>query len=131
MNATAEAVQMELYPGTQRLKLGAEGSSSETFLFIDVRTPSELEEAHIPNSRNIPFADLHKLLPELQEVAKGKTLVLLCHTGNRVQIAHDYLVNNGVTNCRILDGGITTWIANGNPVIRGRKGYSLERQTRL
>ena len=132
MTTIAEAVQKELFPGMSHQELSAEGPSSDpSFIYIDVRTPSEFEEAHILNSRNIPLADLNKFFQELQELAKGKTLILLCRTGNRVQIAHDYLVNNGVTNCRILEGGISKWIADGNPVVRGRKGYSLERQTRI
>jgi rhodanese-related sulfurtransferase len=132
MATTTEALHKAIYPVTQGDEHGAPGHQTDTsFIFIDVRTPSEFEEAHIPESRNIPLADIHKFLPELREAAKSQTLVLLCRTANRVQIAHDHLVNNGITNCRILDGGITKWIADGHAVVRGRKGYSLERQTRL
>jgi rhodanese-related sulfurtransferase len=100
-------------------------------VFVDVRTPIEFEEVHIPDSKNIPLADLPRFLPELREMAKNQTLVFLCRTTNRVQIAYDYLVRNGITNARIFEGGITKWIENGKVVVRGRKGYSLERQTRL
>jgi len=132
MTATAEAIQKTIYSVTQGNDHGVQGGQTETsLLFIDVRTPSEFEEAHIPESRNIPLADVPKFLPELREAAKSQTLVLLCRTHNRVQMAHDHLVKNGITNCRMLDGGMTKWIADGNAVIRGRKGYSLERQTRL
>ncbi|UCE64454.1 MAG: rhodanese-like domain-containing protein [Nitrospirota bacterium] len=132
MTATAEAIQKTIDPFTHGNEHVAQGGQTETSsLFIDVRTPSEFEEAHIPESRNIPLADIHKFLPELREAAKGQTLVLLCRTHNRVQIARDHLVKNGITNCRVLEGGITKWIADGKAIIRGRKGYSLERQTRL
>ena len=131
MTRTSDAVEEKGFPWIQSENLVTKDSKSVESLFLDVRTPSEFEEAHIPDSRNIPLADLHKFLPELEKVAKEKSLVLVCRTHNRVKIAYDHLVNSGVTNCRILDGGITTWMAAGNPVIRGRKGYSLERQTRL
>ena len=132
MTATAEAMKKTLYPVTPTHEPAAQdhpGAASP--LFIDVRTPSEFEEVHIPKSKNVPLADLPKFLPELRESAKNQTLVLLCRTQNRVQMAYDHLVKNGITNCRILDGGITKWITDGNEVIRGRKGFSLERQTRL
>ena len=132
MTGTAEATQKAIYPTKRgREQSGQNLARDSSFLFIDVRTPSEFGEVHIPGSRNIPLADLPKFLPELQETARRQMLILLCRTQNRVQLAHDHLMKNGVTHCRILEGGITKWIADGNTVIRGRKGYSLERQTRL
>ena len=131
MTTTSAAVRNDILPEIK----GEEGAVQEPkqgeAVWVDVRTPSEFEAVHIPGSRNIPLADLHKFIPELREAAKETPLVLLCRTVNRVQIARDHLINNGIRNCRILEGGITTWIAEGKPVVRGRKGYSLERQTRL
>ena len=132
MTATADAIQQTIYPATQGTEYGVQGGqTTPSVLYIDVRTPSEFDEVHIPESRNIPLADLPKFVPDLREAAKSQTLVLLCRTQNRVQMAHDHLLRNGITNCRMLEGGITQWIAEGKVVIRGRKGYSLERQTRL
>lgn len=105
-------------------------SSGTTSVLIDVRTPKEYEEVHIPESRNIPLPDLHKFLDELKILSHERPLTLLCRTQNRVKIAYDYLTNNGVSNCRILEGGITEWVKSGKPVIRGRKGISLEGQVR-
>ena len=132
MTAPAEAMQKTEYAVTPpNGDAGQDNQAVASPLFIDVRTPSEFEEVHIPDSKNVPLADLPKFLPELRETAKSQTLVLLCRTQNRVQMAYDHLAKNGITNCRVLDGGITKWIADGNEVIRGRKGFSLERQTRL
>lgn len=132
MPTRTEFLQREPFPLIQDNKHGVQNDQKEApLVFVDIRTPIEFEEVHIPDSKNIPLADLHKFLQELRELAKNQTVVLLCRTTNRVQIAYDYLVNNGINNCRILDGGITRWIADGNAVIRGRKGFSLERQTRL
>ncbi len=38
--------------------------------------------------------------------------------------------NNGVTNCGILEGGITEWVAQGKPVIKCQHRISLEGQVR-
>lgn len=100
-------------------------------IIIDVRTPSEFEEAHIPGSKNIPLTDLKSALPELRETAKHHELTLVCRTQNRVKLAYDQLVANGISHCRMLEGGVTQWIADGKPVIRGTRGFSLEQQVRL
>ncbi len=100
-------------------------------IVIDIRTPREFEEVHIPGSRNIPLTDLQKFLPELSELATTQSLTLVCRTHNRVKIAYDHLSNSGISNCQILEGGMTRWIADGNPVIRGKKGISLEGQVRM
>ena len=105
-------------------------TSGATPGLIDVRTPKEFEEVHIPEARNIPLPDLHKFLKELKALSQERPLILMCRTQNRVKIAYDYLTNNGVSNCRILEGGITGWIESGKPVVRGRKGISLEGQVR-
>ena len=111
---------------------GFSGSSSpwKTPVLIDVRTPKEFEEIHIPEARNIPLADLHKFVEELKGLSQERPLVLICRTQNRVKIAYEYLINNGIGNCRILEGGLTDWVKSGKPVIRGRKGISLEGQVR-
>lgn len=110
--------------------LSAFSSLGTTPVLIDVRTPKEFEEVHIPGSRNIPLPDLHKFVEELKGLSQERPLTLICRTQNRVKIAYDYLTHNGIGNCRILEGGITGWVNSGKPVIRGRKGISLEGQVR-
>ncbi len=105
-------------------------ASEKPVMFVDVRTPLEFETVHIPNARNIPLPDLHKYVEELRNLAKDFSLVLVCRTQNRVQIAYEYLMNSGIPNCEILDGGISKWEADGQPVVRGRKRISLEGQVR-
>ncbi|GJL64792.1 MAG: sulfurtransferase [Nitrospirales bacterium] len=100
-------------------------------IIVDVRTPGEFEEVHIPGSRNIPLTDLKSALPELVETAKNHELILACRTQNRVKLAYGQLVTHGISNCRILEGGVTQWIAEGKPVVRGKRGFSLEQQVRL
>ncbi len=99
-------------------------------LYIDVRTPQEFEGVHIPGARNIPLPDLHLYVDELRALAQQRPIILVCRTQNRVKIARDYLTNNGLKNCEILEGGITAWVDQGKPVITGQQGISLEGQVR-
>ena len=100
-------------------------------IIVDVRTPGEFEEVHISGSKNIPLTDLKSALPELVETAKNHELILVCRTQNRVKLAYDQLMTHGISHCRILEGGMTQWIADGRPVIRGKRGFSLDQQVRL
>ncbi len=100
-------------------------------VIVDVRTPGEFEEVHIPGSRNIPLTDLKRFLPELQEIARNRGLTLICRTQNRAKFAYNELYRHGVKNCHILKGGVTQWIAEGKPVIHGEKGISVEGQVRI
>jgi rhodanese-related sulfurtransferase len=102
----------------------------EDFLYIDVRTPQEFERVHISGARNIPLPDLHTYVDELKTLSKERPIMLVCRTQNRVKIAYEYLTNNGLTNCEILEGGITAWVDEGKPVIKGQQRISLEGQVR-
>ena len=102
----------------------------EDFLYIDVRTPQEFEGVHISGARNIPLPDLHAYVDELKTLSQERPIMLVCRTQNRVKIAYEYLTNNGLTNCEILEGGITAWVDQGKPVIKGQQRISLEGQVR-
>ena len=99
-------------------------------IYIDVRTPQEFEGVHISGSRNIPLPDLHTYMDELKTLSGEHPIMLLCRTQNRVKIAYEYLINHGLTNCGILEGGITAWVNQGKPVVRGQQRISLEGQVR-
>ncbi len=99
-------------------------------LYIDVRTPQEFEAVHISGARNIPLPDLHHYIDELKTISSEHVITLVCRTQNRVKIAYEYLANNGITNCGILEGGITAWLAQEKPVIKGQHRISLEGQVR-
>ncbi|MCA9463332.1 MAG: rhodanese-like domain-containing protein [Nitrospira sp.] len=98
--------------------------------YIDVRTPQEFETVHLTGAKNIPLHELSSKIEEVKDLSQRTPLVVMCRTQNRAQQAHDILVNHGITNCTILPGGITEWIKQGKPVIRGQKRLSLEGQVR-
>lgn len=99
-------------------------------LYVDVRTPREFETLHIPDAWNIPLPDLPKFVDQLNSFSEDRSITLVCRTQTRVKIAYEYLTNHGLTNCEILEGGITAWVEQGKPVIKGQQGISLEGQVR-
>ena len=73
---------------------------------LDVRTPQEYMEGHIPGSKNVPLQQLDKL-EELTE-NKDTILYVYCHSGARSRQATSFLQYMGYTNVHNI-GGITAY----------------------
>ena len=97
---------------------------------LDVRTPGEFETVHIAGAYNVPLDLLREHRDEIVEHL-DEDVVLVCRSGQRAAQAEETLRNAGLANVHILDGGITTWEANGFAVNRGAQRWDLERQVRL
>ncbi|HPC06909.1 MAG TPA: rhodanese-like domain-containing protein [Anaerolineaceae bacterium] len=88
----------------------------QDWFFLDVREPSEWEEAHIPYATLIPLGELNS---RLSEIPKDKNIVVVCRSGNRSAVGRDLLINSGFTNVTSMAGGMNTWQAKGFPVVTG------------
>ena len=75
-------------------------------ILLDVRTPQEYQEGHIPGSKNVPLQRLDKL-EELTE-NKDTVLYVYCHSGARSRQATSFLQYMGYTNVHNI-GGITAY----------------------
>lgn len=84
----------------------------EDYLILDVRTPEEYEEAHIPEAVNVPNETIGtEEIPELPH--KEQLIFVYCRSGNRSKQASQKLADLGYTNI-IEFGGINDW--NGDTV---------------
>lgn len=99
---------------------------------LDVRTPLEFRELHARGARLLP---LDRLDPAAVMAARGgrsdEPLYVLCKSGNRGRQACERFLAAGYANVVSVEGGTDAWAKAGLPVVRGRKGMSLERQVRL
>jgi rhodanese-related sulfurtransferase len=96
---------------------------------IDVRTPAEFAEVHVPQAQSIP---LDELRPESLPPAKDRPVYLLCRGGQRATKAAEQLAKAGYSQPIIVEGGTLAWVAANLPVTRGTtKVISLERQVRI
>ena len=75
-------------------------------LLLDVRTPEEFREGHIPGSRNLPLQDLEEA-PAVIE-SEAVPVFLYCRSGNRSATAARILRSMGYRNVTDL-GGINAW----------------------
>ena len=86
------------------------------WFFLDVREPSEWEEAHITYATLIPLGDL---TARLTEIPKDKNIIVVCRSGNRSAVGRDLLLNSGFANVTSMAGGMNSWQAQGHPVVTG------------
>ncbi len=99
---------------------------------LDVRTPVEFAEVHVPAAINEPLDRLEAQKLEARRWSKDEPVYLLCRTGTRATKAAGRLEAAGFTQVSVVEGGTLAWDAAGLPVQRsGVKVMSLERQVRI
>ena len=77
------------------------------YLILDVRTPEEYREKHIPNAVNIPNETIGtEEIPQLPD--KDQLILVYCRSGNRSKQAAEKLAALGYTNI-VEFGGINSW----------------------
>ncbi|MGW9630737.1 rhodanese-like domain-containing protein [Agromyces sp. NPDC055520] len=84
-------------------------------VILDVREPSELAQARIEGTLDIPLGEL---VARVDEVPADTTVYVLCHAGGRSTQAAQYLESRGIDAVNI-DGGIMAWYQAGLPVTLG------------
>jgi rhodanese-related sulfurtransferase len=94
---------------------------------IDVRTPAEFREAHVPQARNVPLDAVSR--DHVADVSRPTYFI--CQGGGRSAKACQKVIDAGITNVVSVDGGTKAWADTGLPVVRGKKTISLERQVRI
>ena len=81
--------------------------ATSVYIILDVRTPEEFAEKHIPNAINIPNETIGTAeIPELPD--KDQLILVYCRSGNRSKQASQKLVDMGYTNIEEF-GGINNW----------------------
>ncbi|WP_111672002.1 rhodanese-like domain-containing protein [Algoriphagus litoralis] len=84
-------------------------------MLIDVRTPEEVAEGHLPGALNINFLG-ENFSEEIQTLNKNKTYLLYCRSGSRTRKAADQMQKAGFKKVYMLEGGITAWNEAGKPI---------------
>ncbi len=80
---------------------------------VDVRTPAEYVEGHVPRAINLPLQEIESWY---QDLPKKKTLYLICNSGNRSTQAAEFLKEKGFKNLKNVKGGTKAWVAKGYPL---------------
>ena len=105
----------------------------EKLVLLDVRTPSEHSEIHVPGVHLVPLDRLDPAqLAKTNGFARDQSVFVLCRSGSRATQAAEKLRKGGFEHCQVVEGGTMAWAAAGLPVNRGTTTViSLERQVRI
>ena len=88
-------------------------ASANKLQVLDVRSPSEWQEGHVPCARHLFVPDIAKHAGKLK---KRHPIVTYCATGYRASIAASLLQQQGFTDVRTMPGSWTAWEKAGLPV---------------
>ena len=91
---------------TQEQLVQHQTQHADHLFVLDVRTPQEFAEGHVPGAVNVPH---DQLASRLGEVPKDKDVVLYCRSGRRSTLAGDVLAANGYTRVSHLEGDMQAY----------------------
>ncbi|HTP59867.1 MAG TPA: rhodanese-like domain-containing protein, partial [Spirochaetia bacterium] len=86
---------------------------------LDVRTLNEFETSHVKGSLHIPLDELRF---RLEEVPRGKPIVLYCRSGYRAHLALRILKENGFAEVKNVTGGFLSILAEGGFPLEENRG---------
>ncbi len=113
LSGIACASDVATVDGASLLKRVQSGDS--TLVVLDVRTPQEFAEGHVPGAVNIPHDTLESRLAEL-EADRDKDVVVYCRSGRRAGMALTVLEKAGFERLSHLEGDYLAWSAAELPV---------------
>jgi len=98
------------------------------FQLLDVRSPREWDEGHIPGAR---YLFLGELPEKLKSLNPDKPAAVYCASGYRSSLAASLLQASGFKDVRNVPGSYAAWTAAGFPVVKpaesNRKASDTER----
>ena len=86
------------------------------YILVDVRTAEEYESGHIQDAINFDFYS-ESFQNDILTLDNSSSIILYCRTQNRSTKTANYLKENGYKEITILEGGITSWVKNGNDLV--------------
>lgn len=91
-------------------------------VIIDVRTPAEHAEAHLQRAHDhVPLDTLDpKDFMMRRGLDKGAGIYILCRSGGRATTAAQKFETEGYTNVYVIEGGILSAEAAGEPVVKNQ-----------
>ena len=85
-------------------------------VLVDVRTPIEFAQNHLPNAINIDFLG-ESFWDQMEQLEPAQTYLIYCKSGRRSTRVCTYLKNGGFSNIYNLEGGILAWEESFTPSV--------------
>lgn len=91
--------------------------SDTSVVLLDVRTPEEFAEGHLPGAINIDFKN-PDFSSRIDSLDKAKSYDLYCRSGHRSGESLKLMQEKGFKNVHHLEGGIMKWQESGEKVVQ-------------
>ena len=115
-------------PKVTATELNARLSQGERFQLIDVRSPQEYAEGHVPGAMNLPMDQAEARIDDLQH---RDPVILICQSGTRAKLTCELLKAHH-KDLVVLEGGTKAWIDAALPVVKTvSTRLSLMRQVQM
>jgi rhodanese-related sulfurtransferase len=98
---------------SQDALLARQAKHDSQLFVLDVRSPEEFAQGHVPGAVNIPH---DQVAARLADIPRDKDVVMYCRSGRRTGLAGEILEANGYTRLSHLEGDMNAWTANARPV---------------
>ena len=114
MSCATMATPVRVVPADIMISAVELSRNLEDYFVLDVRDPGELEVCALPGAVNIPLGDLDSHLDAI-DVNRPKCIV--CYSGARATTAARMLLDAGIGDIRVLDGGMKRWVREVEPTM--------------
>lgn len=104
------ALSLALVPACAHPSITGEGAREKVkagAFLLDVRSPGEFAEGHLPGAVNVPVQELEATLASLP-VDRSREIVVYCRSGMRSARARTLLLKAGYAKVEDL-GGMSNW----------------------
>lgn len=88
-----------------------------TIFVLDVRSPQEYAQGHVPKATNVPHSDIEDHL-DMLNLHKDEDILIYCKSGRRAEMAEEKLAAAGFKNVYHLKGDMKGWEASGMMIER-------------
>ena len=89
--------------------------TKQNLLILDVRSPKEYKEGHIPGAINIEYDQIADRINEIANY-KNSTVVVYCERGVRANVAEKTLASAGFKSILHLEGDMSAWRKSNLPI---------------
>ncbi len=99
---------------------------NDDFILVDVLSPENYEDEHIPGSINIPLEDIEKKANELLD--KDKEIIVYCGSSqcNMSSQAAEELARLGYKEAYDYEGGLQDWKNHGFPIVGSKFAKAVD-----
>lgn len=94
-----------------------ENAVNPGFIVLDVQTPREFAECHIPRVVNLGYKS-GSFTEGIMKLDENLTYLVYCRTGMRSAAAAALMTKNDFNKVYNMAGGITQWQSDGLPTVK-------------